>query len=227
MSRFKVKASLDNTTRTVEIERQKYDFSSVRDRTAKAFGISNVNIRYTSSTNESFYITNDAQLQKAIKDAEKSGAKNLEVKVFKDASGAPSSSAPTSTASSVASRSIPSSTPTPATTSAAKPVAPTPTVSGSLLVFRLPGIPSSASDRVVVDPQTFQDHFLFSVKPGKFDTDIEVTLTGNTLSFLTTHSIQEAGGTKIMKGTQGITLPLSPTPQQVQVVGQQIKVFYR
>jgi len=225
MSKFKVKASLDNVTRTVEFERQKYDLLAIRERTAKAFSVPNVNIRYTSSTNESYYITNDAQLQKAIKDGEKSGVKNLEVKVFKDGSGAPSTSAPAS--SSV--RSIPQSAPS--TTAAKTITVATPVVtsssSGALVFFRLPGNPSLSNDRVIVDPQTFQDHFLFSVKPGKYDTDVEVTLTGNTLSFLTTHSIPEGGGTKVMKGTQGITLPTSPTPQQVQVIGQQIKVFYR
>jgi len=224
MSRFKIKASFDNVNRTVEIERQKYDFNSVRERTAKAFNFPNVNIRYTSSTSESFYITNDAQLQKAIKDAEKSGAKNLEVKVFRDGGA---SSAQSTSAESKSPRNAPSSTP--ASNVSAKPGAPTPAPAspGSLVVFKLAGVPSSSSDRVIVDPQTFDDHFLFSVKPGKYDTEIEVTLVGNTLAFLTTHSIQDGGTTKIMKGTQGITLPVNPTPQQVKVIGQQIKVFYR
>jgi len=225
MSRFKVKVSLDNVTRTVEFERQKYDLLALRERTAKAFNVPNVNIRYTSSTNESFYITNDAQLQKAIKDVEKSGVKNLEVKVFKDTSG--SASAPAS--SSV--RSIPQTAPS--TVTPAKTVsipAPTPviapaTTSSSLLSFRLEGNPSSSDERVVVKPETFQDYFLISVQPGKYDTDIEVTLTGSTLCFLTVHSLLEGTLTKIMRGTQ--TLDLNTPPKKVEIIGQQLKVFYR
>jgi len=219
MSKFKVKASLDNTTRTVEFERQKYDLLALRERTAKAFNVQNVNIRYTSSTNESFYITNDVQLQKAIKDVEKAGLKNLEVKVFKDTSGAPSTSAPAAVTSSI--RNIPNVASTPA-----KPVVvstPTLSTSGTLTSFRLAAIPNGP-DRVAVEPVTLPDHFVFSVKPSKYDADIEVTLNGTTLNFLTTQTI--ASG-QVMKGTQTITLPSVPTPQQIQVSGQTIKIFYR
>jgi len=217
---------LDNLNRTIELERQKYDLAILKDRTAKAFGQGQVNIRYTSSTGESFYITNDQQLQKAIKDAEKSGAKNIEVKAFRDTTGgaasAPAAARPATTAAPA------SNAPAQARPAAAPAAAPAKSAGapGALNTYKLPADRNSSNDRVTVEHQQGPDHFIFFTKPSKYDTDVEVVLNGTALQFLTTHTFTEGNAQKVCKGTQGVSLPFAPSPDQVQVVGQQIKISF-
>jgi len=223
MSRFKVRASLDNITRTVEFERQKYDLASVKDKTGKAFGQGQVNIRYTSATGESYYITSDQQLHKAIKDAEKSGAKFIELKVFRDSVGG---SAPAQAASRPAQAPSQPSHAAPQSSAPAARSAPAAQAAGVLTSYKLYADHGSSNDRVIVDPQQTSDSFIFSVKPSKYDTDVDVQLNGQALTFLTTHTVQEGNSVKTIKGTQGISLPFAPSADQVQVIGQQIKIFF-
>jgi len=233
MSRFRFRVQLDNITRVVEIERQKYDLVTLREKASKAFNIPGVNLRYTAPSGESYFITNDQQLQKAIKEAEKSGARFVQVQAYRD-SGAPSGYSAAAPSAASQPRAVAASAPTqasaplaaarPATTSAVSPRAPAP--AGILTSYKLLADTSSSADRVAVDAQQSADHFLFSLKPSKFDTDVDVKLDGTSLLFLTTHSVTEGNTIKTIKGTQGISLPFAPTSDSIQVMGQQIKVSF-
>jgi len=240
MSRFKFKANFENLVRTIELERQKYDLNILKDKASKAFNQSQVTIRYTASTGESYFLSNDAQLQKALKDAEK--AKFIEVKVYKDTSSGNASvgvsaqpaqqqqqqqqqrSAPAPAPS--------SSTPAPATSSssasapraaAAAPAQQNP--SGVLLTFRIQPL-AGGPDRVAVDAQQNADHFLFELKASKHETDVEVKLDGTSLLYLTSHTVQEGATTKTIKGTQGISLPFNPSPDTISISGNKIKIMF-
>jgi len=227
MSKFKVKASLDNTVRTVEFERQKYDLSVIKDRTAKAFGVGSLNVRYTSATGESYYLTNDQQLQKAIKDAEKSGAKYLELKVFREGGGAaPVASASTAArpATSASSAAAPASL-----AAAARPAgAPaTPAASSNALAhFKVAADPRSTAERADLEHKSESDHFSFGLKPSKYDTDVEVQLNGQALSFVLSYSYREGDLIKNRQATLGVSLPYAPTSSQVKVQGQTIKIYH-
>jgi len=204
---------------------QKYDYAIVRERTSKAFTLPSVNIRFQSPTGEAFYITNDEQLHKALKAAEKGGAKFIEVKVFKDAGGAPAaaSSAPRQTTAPASTAAAPAASRPAAAPASSHPVA---AGAGTLASYKLTGDAKSASDRVIVEPQQASDHFLFNVKPSKYDTDVVVELKGTALNFLTTHTVPEGASYKTIKGTQGISLPFAPNASQLQVSGHQIKIFF-
>jgi len=226
MSLFKVKATLDNTVRTVEFERLKYDLSLIKDRTAKALSVGSVNVRYTSSTGESYYLTNDQQLQKALKDAEKSGAKYLELKVFKEGGG----SAPAAAASSAA-KPAASSTPAASAGSAAAPArpaaaAPAPALSNALAQFRLAADPKSTAERADLEHKSENDHFSFGLKPSKYDTDVEVQLNGQALSFVLSYSYREGDVIKNRQATLGVSLPYAPAASQVKVQGQTIRIYH-
>jgi len=229
MSRFKFKASYDNIVRTIELERQKYDLAILRDKAAKAFNQPQVTIRYTASTGESYFLSSDAQLHKALKDAEK--AKFVEVKVYKDTSaggasaGVSAAPAPARAAAAPA----PASSAPAAAAAAPRPAAtPAPAAGntpGVLLSFRLNAQPGGP-DRVAVDAQQSSDHFMFELKPSKHDTDVEVKIDGTSLLYLTTHTVQEGGTVKTIKGTQGISLPFSPAPDTITIIGQKIKITF-
>jgi len=225
MSLFKVKATLDNTVRTVEFERQKYDIGLVRDKTAKAFGVPSLNVRYTASTGESYYITNDQQLQKAIKDAEKSQAKYLELKVFREGGGgAPAAS--TTAAAKPAAAAAPASTAsaaTPARSSGTPAAAPS---SNALANFKLHADPRSTAERADLEHKTESDHFQFSLKPSKYDTDVEVQLNGQNLSFVLSYSYREGDVIKNRQATLGVSLPYPPAASQIKVQGQTIQIYH-
>jgi len=225
MSKFKVKATLDNTVRTVEFERQKYDLSVIKDRTAKAFGVGSLNVRYTSATGESYYLTNDQQLQKAIKDAEKSGAKYLELKVFREGGGA----APVAAASTAARPATSAAAPPASSAAAARPAgAPaTPAASSNALAhFKVAADPRSTAERADLEHKSESDHFSFGLKPSKYDTDVEVQLNGQALSFVLSYSYREGDLIKNRQATLGVSLPYAPTPSQVKVQGQTIKIYH-
>jgi len=228
MSRFKFKANFENVVRTIELERQKYDLAILREKAAKTFNQSQVTIRYTAATGESYFLSNDAQLQKALKDAEKT--RFVEVKVYKDMGGssAPVSAAPAASkpaaqpAAQPAQASAPVSRPTSTPTPSAPVAAPSP---GVLLSFRLQAM-AGGPDRVAVDAQQNADHFLFELKPSKHETDVEVKLDGTSLLYLTTHTVQEGPTIKTIKGTQGISLPFSPAPDTISFIGQKIRIAF-
>jgi len=225
MSKFKVKATLDNTVRTVEFERQKYDVALVRDRTAKAFGAPSLNVRYTSSTGESYYITNDQQLQKAIKDAEKSGAKYLELKVFREGGGAAPAAAPASASRPAASAAPSAAAATPARAAGAPAPAAAPS-SNALAHFRLPADSRSTAERADLEHKSESDHFQFSLKPSKYDTDVEVQLNGQNLSFVLSYSYREGDVIKNRQATLGVSLPYAPASSQIKVQGQTIRIYH-
>jgi len=223
MSKFKVKATLDNTVRTVEFERQKYDLSVIKDRTAKAFGVGSLNVRYTSATGESYYLTNDQQLQKAIKDAEKSAAKFLELKVFREGGGAPAAAA--STARPATSAAAPPASSAAAARPAGGAAAPAAS-SNALAHFKLSADPRSTAERADLEHKSESDHFSFGLKPSKYDTDVEVQLNGQALSFVLSYSYREGDLIKNRQATLGVSLPYAPTASQVKVEGQAIKIYH-
>jgi hypothetical protein len=88
-------------------------------------------------------------------------------------------------------------------------------------VFHLAGTPNG-TDKINVDAQQFDDHFLFSALPGKFDTDVVVTLEPGKLTFITTHSFETTDPkgdivVQTVKGNHGFGLPFNPRQDQVQV----------
>jgi len=121
--------------------------------------------------------------------------------------------------------SVPSYNPPATTTPAPKPVVLSQSAPGILTTFRL-NAQHGAPDRVAVDAQQFADHFLFDLKPSQYDTDVEVKLEGTSLLYLTTHSVQEGNATKTIKGTQGISLPFSPAPDTITLIGKQVKIAF-
>jgi len=199
----------------------------VRDRTAKAFGVPSLNVRYTASTGESYYITNDQQLQKAIKDAEKSGAKYLELKVFREAGGG----APTAAAAAArpATSTAPAAAAAPARAAGAPPTATAPAAtpsSNALAHFKLAADPKSAAERADLEHKSESDHFQFSLKPSKYDTDVEVQLNGQNLSFVLSYSYREGDVIKNRQATLGVSLPYAPAANQIKVQGQTIRIYH-
>jgi len=213
-----VKATLDNNViRLVELERQKYDLALLKDKLAKAYGLPSVNIRYSN-----YFLTNDQQFHKAIKESEKANAKHVEVTVLRDSAGgaaAATASRAVATPAKPAASASPAQSATPASSGAAP-------AAGILLSYRLPGNPGGA-ERVNVDAKQSSDHFLFSLLPSKYDTDVDVKLDGTSLLFLTTHTVNEGTTIKTIKGTQGISLPFPPTTEQVVIIGQQVKILFK
>jgi len=230
MSRFKFKATFETHVRTIELERQKYDLQILKEKAQKAFNLPQVTIRYTSSSGEAYFINTEAQLQKALKDAVK--ARYVEVKVFRD-TGAQSNPAPAAVSASPAHAAPPAashSAPAPAHASVS-PSAPSAASASSapkpgvLLSFHLPA-QSGGPDRVAVDAQQNNDHFLFELKPSRYDTEVDVKLDGAQLLYLTSHSVHEDNAVKTIKGTQGISLPFTPAPNTISIHGQKIKIMF-
>jgi hypothetical protein len=213
--------------RTVEFERQKYELAVIKDRTAKAFGVPSINAQYKSSTGESYYLTNDQQLQKALKDAEKAGSKYLELKVFREGGGG----APAAAASSAARPATSAAAPPASSAAAARPAAaaaaaaPAPS-SNALTHFKVAADPKSSAERADLQHKAEEDHFSFSLKPSKYDTDVEVQLVGQALSFVLSYSYREGDLIKNRQATLGVSLPYAPAANQVVVSGQSIKIYH-
>jgi len=93
------------------------------------------------------------------------------------------------------------------------------------LSFHLSAQPG-APDRTAIDAQQNDDHFLFELKPSRYETEVDVKLDGSSLNYLTTHTVQDDASTKTIKGTQGISLPFVPAPNTISVQGQKIKIMY-
>jgi len=226
MSKFKVKATLDNTVRTVEFERQKYDLSVIKDRTAKAFGVGSINAQYKSSTGEAYYLTNDQQLQKALKDAEKAGSKYLELKVFREGGGGAPAAAASSARPATSAAAAPASSAAAARPAGgAAPAAAAPS-SNALAHFKVAADPKSTAERADLQHKAESDHFSFSLKPSKYDTEVEVQLVGQALSFILSYSYREGDLIKNRQATLGVSLPYAPAASQVVVSGQSIKIFH-
>jgi len=212
------------------MERQKYDLPILKEKAQKAFNLPQVTIRYTASTGEAYFLNTEAQLHKALKDAEKS--RYAEVKVFRDSgAGSIPSSAPAAAPASHYTP-PPSTASAPAAAAAARPAAAAaaaaaaaPKPAGILLSYHLPA-QSGGPDRVAVDAQQNNDHFLFDLKPSRYDTEVDVKLDGTSLLYLTTHSVQEGNTTKTIKGTQGISLPFTPAADAIVIQGQHLKIFF-
>jgi len=227
MSKFKVKATLDNTVRTVEFERQKYDLATIKERTAKAFGVAGLNVQFVSTSGGgSYYLTNDQQLQKALKDAEKAGSKYLELKVFREGGGgapaaASSAARPATSAAAPAASSAAAARPAGGAAAAAPPPS-----SNALAHFKVAADPRSTAERADLEHKSESDHFSFGLKPSKYDTDVEVQLNGQALSFVLSYSYREGDVIKNRQATLGVSLPYAPAANQVKVQGQTIRIYH-
>lgn len=81
---------------------------------------------------------------------------------------------------------------------------------------------------------TYQDYFLFTCEPSKYDTDVVVRLEGRKLSFAMQYSqdtiVDGQECVKTTKLTSAFTLPFDAVQEQFQVEpnpgkGQRIKIF--
>jgi len=216
MSKFKVKATLGGTVRTIEFERQKYDLAIIKDRTAKAFGVASINIQS---------ISTDQHLQTAIKAADKAGSKFLELQV--SVAGGGSAPATATSAARPATSAVPASSSSAAASRAPATQAAAPAASSNALAhFKVAADTKSTAERADLQHKNESDHFSFSLKPSKYDTDVEVQLVGQALSFVLSYSYREGDLIKNRQATLGVSLPYAPASNQVVVDGQTIKIFH-
>eukprot|EP01097_Dermamoeba_algensis_P007529 TRINITY_DN4772_c0_g1_i1.p1 TRINITY_DN4772_c0_g1~~TRINITY_DN4772_c0_g1_i1.p1 ORF type:complete len:266 (-),score=68.89 TRINITY_DN4772_c0_g1_i1:56-853(-) len=132
MSQFKIKGTLGNTTKTVEVTRGSATFAGIKSALESQFPGAAVNqLCYKFKDGSTRALSTDQQLVDAIKDAEKSGAKNFALILYGTGGStytAPATSAAPAKPPTPAATSTPASAP--ASSSAQKPTGPAP-VTGS------------------------------------------------------------------------------------------------
>eukprot|EP01102_Stenamoeba_stenopodia_P013410 TRINITY_DN4348_c0_g1_i4.p1 TRINITY_DN4348_c0_g1~~TRINITY_DN4348_c0_g1_i4.p1 ORF type:complete len:248 (-),score=70.35 TRINITY_DN4348_c0_g1_i4:151-894(-) len=247
MSKLKVKANLDNVVKTVELERGNFTFEKIREQIAGKHGIPQFSLQFTGPTG-SYVVSNDQQLQRAVKEAEKSQAKNLDFRVLKGysapsytpAAAQPQAAAHPQTAARPAAAPAATHTTSPASPVQQRSAAPVgePAPPGQIVAFSLAADQHSSAEKISVNPSQQADCFVFSAVPSKFPTDVVVVLEpGKKLTFQTTHSfeVKNPNGDVVVqtvRGAYGFELPFAPRQDQIQVVhstsgAPTIKIFFR
>jgi len=171
----------------------------------------------------------EKRLQKALKDAEKAGSKYLELKVFREGGGGAPAAASSSAARPATSAAAPAASSAAAARPAggAPPAAATPAPSSNALAhFKVAADPRSTAERADLEHKSESDHFSFGLKPSKYDTDVEVQLNGQALSFVLSYSYREGDVIKNRQATLGVSLPYAPAASQVKVQGQTIRIYH-
>jgi len=235
MSKLRVKANLQGTVRSFELDRDQVSFNNVRQKVSSKFGINGFTITYNG-----YPVGDDAQLQSAIYDAEKSRATNLKL-IVNSGSAPPSYSQPAAqqthtqpTYSQPPSQPAAQQTHTQPThsqpTHTAAPLKKTATTAtraegNELLSFHIPAA-NTNNDKVKIEHSQGDDHFVFTPVASKYATDVQVVIDGSKLVYNNTYTFLDGNVQKTMTLTQNFTLPFAPTSNLIKIDGNVLKVFY-
>lgn len=184
--------------------------------------------RYSGASGD-WYIENDDSLKAALADAERSKKPYIRVVLTQGktagAGAPPAAAAPVH----VAERSAPPASapahhaPAPAAAPAPAPAASKPSHPGAIAHFTLPG--SGSAEKIKIEPQQTAEYFLFTPVPSKYQTDVTVVLEGTKLVYHNQYTFQDGAQLKTMNLTQTFNLPFAPSPDQVSVSGNQVKLL--
>jgi len=228
MSKLRVKANLQGAVKGFELDRDQVSFNNVRQKVSSKFGINGFSISYNG-----YPVGDDAQLQSAIYDAEKSRATNL--KLIINSGSAPVSysqpvAQPTHTQPTHSQPPSHAQPPSHSTHSQPAPLKKTATTAtradgNEILSFHIPAA-STNNDKVKIEHSQGDDHFVFTPVASKYATDVQVVLDGSKLVYNNTYTFLDGNVQKTMTLTQNFTLPFSPTSNLIKVEGNVLKVFY-
>jgi len=224
MSRFKVHAVYDGTTRSIELDRKNFHFSDLKSRVAQKFGTNTFSLRYSSSRGNSIDIQDDSSLQLAVKDALQSRSRFLNVTVsgsggggYKPAATQQASRPQAQTQSQPTQRSAQPSRQPQATPSSTPP--------GTVTSFQVSGNPNSSADRVLVKYDQQPDHFMFTANPSQYDTTVAITVPDpRKLQFLCSWSVQEGSTPRGMQAVQTFNMPFDVTPDLLNASGNTVRL---
>jgi len=95
----------------------------------------------------------------------------------------------------------------------------TPRGEQQLLQFQIPANQNSNSDKVMIEVDQQPDHYRFYPGSGsRYATDFTAVLSGKTLEFRSTYSVEENDGSiRTINGKQTVQLPIAPTTDQIDV----------
>lgn len=186
--------------------------------------------RYSGASGD-WYIENDDSLKAALADSERSKKAYLRV-VLTQGKTAGAGAAPAAAAAAPAH--VERSAPAPAYHAPAQHSAPAPAAApapapsqpshpGSIAHFTLPG--SGSADRIKIEAQQTAEYFLFTPVPSKYQTDVTVVLEATKLVYHNQYTFQDGAQLKTMNLTQTFNLPFAPSPDQVSVSGNQVKLL--
>jgi hypothetical protein len=89
--------------------------------------------------------------------------------------------------------------------------------------FVVQGDRNSSADRLSMKANQESDHFAFVPTPAKYPSDVSIILDN---SKLTCESVTNHPDGRSIKFTQAFNLPFTPTPSNIQVSGQILKIFF-
>jgi len=94
-------------------------------------------------------------------------------------------------------------------------------------LFTVYGSPSTNDTKVPMLPVQESDHFLFRPeRPAKYDTNFTVVLIGSLLEFRSTSTFEDDNATKTLSAKQTVQLPITPSPEQIECNGDEVKVWF-
>jgi hypothetical protein len=247
MSKFRVRAVFGSVVKPIELSRNNYSFNEVRDEVRVKHELRDFQLRYVSPSLGDLFIQDNDSFHRVVKDAELRGVPYVEIRVVSHERAPPTGkggATPTqsynsytpsySSPSPYASAPSPSpnygapqqnyaqsparyvASPPPAAARASSP-------SNVIATFVVQGDRGSTADRLSLKANQENDHFAFVPIPAKCNSDVTIVLEA---SKLTCESVTNHPDGRSIKFTQAFNLPFVPAPNNIQLQGQILRIYF-